>query len=81
MVRNAVDAGHVETRAQCATALRVHVARLAAGHDEDPSEEAEAGALIDARDAAFARLHGRRVEAILKAAFKVEMSGGDDGDC
>jgi hypothetical protein len=80
MVQNAVDAGHGETRARCATALRVHVARLAAGHDEEPNEDAEAGALIDARDAAFVRVHALRVEVILKAAFKVEVRGGDDGD-
>jgi hypothetical protein len=70
MVENAEN-GHVETRASCLSAFRVHVTRLAAlAPDEpepDPSEEAEAGALIEASDAASTRAHHARVEAIFKA--------------
>lgn len=71
MVHNATEAGHVETRVLCLSAFRVHVARLAAlapnEPGPDPSEEAEAGALIEASDAASSRVHHARVEAILKA--------------
>lgn len=48
LVRDAHDNGNVVVRAACLTAHRVHMLRLAAGHDEAPSEEAEAGALLNA---------------------------------
>jgi len=70
----------VETRAACLTAFRVHVARLALGRVEEPGEEAEAGALIEAKDAAAARFHARRLEAIVMAIGEVRLTGGDDGD-
>jgi len=79
MVRNAV-AGDIKARAACALALRVHVGRLVAGHDEEPTEEAEAGTLIEALDAAAARNHQRRLEAILKASGGVSVSGAEDSD-
>jgi hypothetical protein len=45
------EGGNVEVRAKCATALRVHVARLVSNPDAEPSEEADAGAILDARSA------------------------------
>lgn len=46
---DAAESGNVDARAEFAMAYRVHVGRLIAGHDDEQSEEAEAGALLAAR--------------------------------
>jgi len=40
--------GDISLRAECLTAHRVHVLRLAAGHDEEATDEAEAGGILEA---------------------------------
>ncbi len=40
--------GEIGTLASALRAHRVEVARLATGHEDEPSEEAEAGALLEA---------------------------------
>lgn len=56
-MRRARD-GQLGVRAAALTAYRVRIARLAAGHDEDESPEAAAGALLDAETAhLIQRLH------------------------
>lgn len=72
MIR-AADDGNVTTRAIIATAYRVHIARLAnrpEDADDDPSEEAEAGALLDALDAAHEAAHRAHVKALFEALAK-----------
>lgn len=40
--------GNLSARANALTAHRAHVVRLAHGGEEDPSEEAEAGGMLEA---------------------------------
>lgn len=51
-MKRARDGDHA-TRAAAATAYRVHVARLASGHDEEPTPLVDTGAALDA-EAQFA---------------------------
>lgn len=76
MVEAAERGDHV-TRARVATAYRVHVLRLADGKDDDADDEdADAGALLDARSAFAAERHRDTMEAIVKALANVTTTEG-----
>ena len=48
---NQAREGNISLRAECGTALKVHVARLANDEDAEMTEHAEVGALLEAETA------------------------------
>jgi hypothetical protein len=73
------EAGNLATRAACMRADRVHVLRLAAGHAEEPSVEADAGALLAAKDAVEAHQTHETMIAIVKALAGASSGATGDG--
>lgn len=67
LIHAAYDDGEINTRAACVTAYRVHVLRLAAGHDEHPSDEAAAGSILEALSQHDARILGENVASLIRS--------------
>lgn len=67
MVSAVIDGANLTLRAETATAYHVHIGRLVAGREDEPSEDAEAGAMIAAREAHEDVLHRARVVALVEA--------------
>lgn len=63
----AATSGNIEARTVAARAYRIHALALAAGRDDEESEEAEAGARIEAEDAHEARRVRAETLAVVKA--------------
>ena len=64
---SAAQDGDLTARAATTTAYRVRLLRLAAGHGEEPSVEAEAGAWLEAeREAKIDAIHGM-IQSYLEA--------------
>lgn len=64
------EQGDISTRATCIEAHEVHVLRLAAGHDETRSEEAEAGALLKGYYQAEAQGVNLMLQSLMEALNK-----------